>query len=105
MRCGPGCVQSESQRSSWRSPASAGRLEDCMLRLETEQTQISTEARSAATAAFTVVAGGINSNAVTRITRLGGRADQFAQRRLPGQPKLLRAMFHVAGPAAAVHRG
>jgi hypothetical protein len=54
-----------------------------MLRLEAEQTQLVTEARSAATVASTVVAGGIISDAVTRITRLEARADQIEQGRLP----------------------
>lgn len=58
-------------------------LEVRMLRLEAEKTQIITEARSAATAASTVVAGSIISDAVTRITRLEGRADQLERRRLP----------------------
>jgi phage shock protein A len=61
-------------------------LEDRMLRLEGDQTQIVTEARSAATAASTTVAGAVISDAVTRITRLEGRADQVEQQmRLAGQ--------------------
>jgi hypothetical protein len=57
-------------------------LEDRFLRLDGEQARLITEARSAATAASTVVAGGIISDAVTRITRLEGRADQLEQRPL-----------------------
>jgi phage shock protein A len=61
-------------------------LEDRMLRLEAAQAQIVTEARSAATAASTAVAGAVISDAVTRITRLEGRADQLEQQRqLPPQ--------------------
>ena len=61
-------------------------LEDRMMQLEGRQTQIVTEARSAATAASTAVAGAVLSDAVTRITRLEGRADQVEQRmRLPDQ--------------------
>jgi phage shock protein A len=56
-------------------------LEDRMLRLESEQTQIVTEARSAATAASTMLAGAVIAEAVTRITRLEGRADQLEQQR------------------------
>ena len=56
-------------------------LEDRMLRLESEQTQIVTEARSAATAASTTLAGAVIAEAVTRITRLEGRADQLEQQR------------------------
>jgi phage shock protein A len=65
-------------------------LEDRFLRFEAEPSRTITEARSAATAASaasTVVAGGIISDAVTRITRLEGRADQLEQRRL--QPPLI----------------
>ena len=58
-------------------------LEDRMLRLDSEQQQIVTEARSASTAAATMVAGAIVSDTVTRITRLEGRTDQLEQRRLP----------------------
>jgi uncharacterized protein (UPF0335 family) len=62
-------------------------MEDRMIRLESEQTQIITEARSAATAASTAVAGAVISDVVTRITRLEGRADQLEQdRRLPPPP-------------------
>src|SRR5271165_800669 len=58
-------------------------LEDRMIRLEADQSQIITEARSAATAAATQIAGTVLSDAVTRITRLEGRADQLEQQRLP----------------------
>jgi hypothetical protein len=58
-------------------------LENRMLRLESDQTQIITEARSAATGAVAVVASSVVSDTVTRITRLEGRADQLEQRRLP----------------------
>ncbi len=54
-------------------------LEDRMLRLETAQGQVFTEARNAAT----VMASGVLSDAVTRITRLEGQMEQVAQRRLP----------------------
>jgi len=61
-------------------------LEHHLLRLESEKAQIITEARSAATAASTIISGGIVSDAVTRITRLEGRADQLEQRRLSAPP-------------------
>jgi hypothetical protein len=53
-------------------------LEDRMLKLETEQSRLFTEARNTAT----VMASNVISDAVTRITRLEGWADQVA-RRLP----------------------
>lgn len=56
-------------------------LEERMLRLEEQLGQIITEARSAATAASTAVAGAVISDAVTRITRLEGRSDQLEQQR------------------------
>ncbi len=58
-------------------------VEERMLRLEAGQAQLVTEARSAATAASTAVAGAVISDAVTRITRLEGRAEQLEQRLLP----------------------
>ncbi len=58
-------------------------LEDRLLRLEANERQIVTEARSAATAASTQIAGAVISDAVTRITRLEGRTDQLEQKRLP----------------------
>jgi len=61
-------------------------IENRMTRLETEQTQIITEARSAASAASTVIVAGVISDTVTRITRLEGRADQLEARRLPPPP-------------------
>ena len=73
-RQGRGCSAAIDQRLK--------AIEDRLLRMETEQTQIVTEARSAATAASTAVAGAVISDAVTRITRLEGRADQLEQRRL-----------------------
>jgi hypothetical protein len=54
-------------------------LEDRMLKLEADERQVVTEARSAST----MVAGAIVSDTVTRITRLEGRTDQLEQRRLP----------------------
>ena len=58
-------------------------LEDRMLRLEADERQVVTEARSAATAASTVVASAVISDTVTRITRLEARADKLEQKRLP----------------------
>jgi hypothetical protein len=52
-------------------------LENRVLRLEAEQGQVVTAAGAAATAAAATVAGGIISDAVTRITRLEGRAGQL----------------------------
>jgi hypothetical protein len=53
-------------------------LEDRMTRIEVRQEQVFTEARNAAT----VMASGIIADAVTRTTRLEGRADQLEQKRL-----------------------
>jgi hypothetical protein len=54
-------------------------LEDRRLRLEMAQGQVFAEARNAAT----IIASNVNSDAVTRITRLEGRADQLEQERRP----------------------
>lgn len=54
-------------------------LEDRMLKLEAEQGRVFTEARNAAT----VMASGVLSEAVTRITRLEEQMKQAAQRQLP----------------------
>jgi hypothetical protein len=51
-------------------------LEDRMLKLETEQGRVFTEARNAAT----VMASNVISDAVTRITRLEGWTDQLTRR-------------------------
>jgi phage shock protein A len=61
-------------------------LENRMTKLEAEQTQIITEARSASTAAATMIVGNVISDTVTRITRLEGRTDQFEGRRVPPPP-------------------
>ena len=61
-------------------------VEDRLLRLETEQGQVVSEARSAATAASTMVAGSIISEAVTRLTRLEGRTEQIEQRQQRRRP-------------------
>ena len=52
-------------------------LEDRMTRLEANQGQVITEARAAASAASTAVAGGILSEAVTRLTRLEMRTERL----------------------------
>jgi hypothetical protein len=56
-------------------------LEDRMTKLEAtfeaEKHQLVTEAKAASSAAATMVAGGILSDAVTRITRLEHRAEQI----------------------------
>jgi phage shock protein A len=56
-------------------------IEDRVIRLEAEQRQIIIEARSAASAASTMIVGNVISDAVTRITRLEGRAEQLERRR------------------------
>ena len=60
-----------------------------MLRLESDQTQIITDARSAATAASTAVAGAVISDTVTRLTRLELRTERIEQKqpRLPSPRK------------------
>jgi hypothetical protein len=52
-------------------------LEDRMTYLEANQGQVITEARAAASAASTAVAGGILAEAVTRLTRLEVRMEQL----------------------------
>jgi chromosome segregation ATPase len=54
-------------------------LEDRMTHLEADQERLVTEAKAAA---GTVVAGSVISDAVTRLTRIEMRQDEF-QRRLP----------------------
>lgn len=75
-------LQTEVRRSLQIIEHRLEALENRMLRLESEQTHIITDARSAATAAATMLASSIISEAVTRITRLEGRADQLERRRL-----------------------
>lgn len=45
-------------------------VEDRLIRLEAEQGQIVTEAKSAATGAATIIASAVISDAVTRVTRV-----------------------------------
>ena len=52
-------------------------LEDRLIRLEAEQGKLIIEARSAATAASTMVAGTILSETVTRLTRLEMRTERL----------------------------
>jgi hypothetical protein len=58
-------------------------VEDRLLRLESEQSQVITAAGAAATAAAAAVAGNVISDAVTRITRIEGRADQLERKLFP----------------------
>ena len=62
------------------------KLERRMTYLEATQSQIITEAKAAASAASTVVAGGILSDAVTRLTRLEIRVESLPQN--PRKPAL-----------------
>jgi hypothetical protein len=57
--------------------------EDRLTRLEAEQGQVVSEARSAATAAATMIAGAVISDAVTRVTRVEEGIRRLEQRRLP----------------------
>jgi phage shock protein A len=57
-------------------------LEDRMTHLEADQERLITEAKAAAGSAATAVAGSVISDAVTRLTRIEMRQDDF-QRRLP----------------------
>ena len=61
-------------------------IENRITKLEAEQTQIISEARSAAAAASTVLAANVISETVTRITRLEGRTDQLETRHLSPPP-------------------
>jgi hypothetical protein len=76
-------LQTEVRQSLQAVNQRLGTLEERMLRLESGQTQLITEARSAATTAATMIAGAVIADAVTRITRLEGRAEQLEQQRLP----------------------
>jgi adenylosuccinate lyase len=58
-------------------------LKDRMVRLEADERQVVTEARSAASTAAANAVGSFISEAATRITRLEGRTDQLEQKRLP----------------------
>jgi hypothetical protein len=60
-------------------------LEGRILRLEAEQGNVVPAAGAAATAAAATVAGSVISDAVTRITRLEGRAEQLEGRRPAGR--------------------
>ena len=57
-------------------------IEDRMTRLEAGQGQLVTEAKAAAGAAATMVAGAVVSDVVTRITRIEMRAEQADRRTL-----------------------
>jgi len=61
-------------------------VEDRLTRLEAEQRQIISEAKTAAAGAATVIAGGVISDAVTRLTRVeeGIRRLSSEPIRLPG---------------------
>jgi hypothetical protein len=61
-------------------------LEDRMTHLEAGQGQIVTEARSAAGAAATALAGSIISDVVTRVTRIEMRQEDSQRRLLPPSP-------------------
>jgi phage shock protein A len=61
-------------------------IENRLIKLESEQSQVITAAGAAATGAASSIAGGIISDAVTRITRLEGRTEQLETRLvLPGR--------------------
>jgi len=60
-------------------------LEERMTHLEAGQSQIVTEARAAAAAASTTLAGSVISDVVTRVTRLEMR-QEGAQQRLASPP-------------------
>jgi hypothetical protein len=58
-------------------------LEDRMTRLEAGQGQLVTEAKAAAGAAATMVAGAVISDIVTRVTRIEMRAEHAERSALP----------------------
>jgi hypothetical protein len=55
-------------------------VEDRLTRMEVEQGQVITEARSAATGAATMIAGAVISDAVTRVTRVEEGIKRLEQR-------------------------
>jgi Holliday junction resolvasome RuvABC endonuclease subunit len=60
-------------------------LETRMTGLESREALTVAEARGAAIAAATAVAGGVISDAVTRVTRIEDRLGRIEERRLPRQ--------------------
>jgi hypothetical protein len=75
-------IQSKTRTALEAIEARLHGLEDRMTHLEADQERLITEAKSAAGSAATVVAGSVISDAVTRLTRIEMRQDDF-QRRLP----------------------
>jgi hypothetical protein len=68
-------------------------LEDRLTRMEAEQGQVVTEAKSAATGAATVIASAVISDSVTRVTRVEERLNRLEQ---PASANLPR---NIEGPA------
>lgn len=58
-------------------------VEDRLTRLEAEQGQVISEAKSAATAAATMIASAVISDAVTRVTRIEEGVRRIEQRPMP----------------------
>jgi hypothetical protein len=58
-------------------------VEDRLTRLEADQTQVVSEAKSAATGAATMIAGAVISDAVTRVTRVEERLSRLKQKPSP----------------------
>ncbi len=66
-------------------------VEDRLTRLEADQAQVVSEAKSAATGAATMIAGAVISDAVTRVTRVEERLRRLEQKPLPSAAdRLLR---------------
>ena len=76
-------LQHKTRENVDRIEARLRALEDRMTRLEANQTQIISEARAAAAAAATSLAGSIISDVVTRVTRLELRHDEPYRRLSP----------------------
>ena len=78
-------VQIKTERALEAVDSRLRTLEDRMTALEANQTHIVVEARSAASAAATTVAGAVLSDVVTRITRIEMRAESAVKRLPPSE--------------------
>jgi phage shock protein A len=76
-------LQSKTRTALETFEARLHALEERMTHLEAGQGQLITEAKAAAGAAATTVAGGVISDAVTRLTRVEMRVDEAERRLLP----------------------
>ncbi len=62
-------------------------IERRITQIEADQRQLVSEARSASTAAASMVAGNVIAEAITRLTRIEGRLDRIAEERKALPPR------------------